>query len=51
MNRETYYKHLQNLNSWKNYALSGIVANVPEANKIDQQIFDFQDKWANKLAN
>ena len=49
MNKDTYYKTLQNLNSWKNYALSGVVANVPEANKIDQEIFDFQEKWANRL--
>jgi hypothetical protein len=49
MNKDAYYKQLQNLQSWKNYALSGIVANVPVANKIDQEIFELQEKYGNRL--
>ncbi len=49
MNKETYYKTLQNLNSWKSFALSGAFANVPVANKIDEEIFELQEKYGNRL--
>lgn len=49
MNKDAYYKQLQVLQSWKNYALSGIVANVPVANKIDEEIFELQEKYGNRL--
>jgi hypothetical protein len=51
MNKDNYYKHLQNLNSWKSFALSGAFANVPVANQIDDEIYEFQEKWSKKLEN
>jgi len=49
MNKETYTKKLQCLQAWKTYALSGALANVPVANKIDEEIFELQEKYGNRL--
>jgi hypothetical protein len=51
MTKENYYKQLQNMNSWKSFALSGAFANVPVANQIDDEIYEFQEKWSKKLEN
>jgi hypothetical protein len=40
-----YYKKLENLKSWKDFALSGVVKNVEVANKIDVEIFEFKDRY------
>jgi uncharacterized protein YaiE (UPF0345 family) len=44
-----FYKKLENLKSWKTFALSGVVQNVPEANKIDLQIIELKDRYNHYL--
>lgn len=42
MTQKEYQKKIENLKSWKQFALSGKVPNVDESYKIDQEIIELQ---------
>lgn len=45
MTQFEFEKNLQNLKSWKQFALSGVVQNIPEANKIEREIIALKDEF------
>lgn len=45
MKRHEFYKKLDNLRSWKFWAMSGAVPNIDEADKVDRQIAELQHEF------
>jgi hypothetical protein len=45
MNQFEFEKRLQNLKSWKQFAMNGVVQNIPEANKIEREIIELKDEF------
>ena len=45
MTQFEFEKRLQNLKSWKQFAMNGVVQNIPEANKIEREIIELKDEF------
>jgi hypothetical protein len=45
MTQAEFEKRLQNLKSWKQYAMTGVVQNVAESIKIEREIIELKDEF------